>query len=370
MIRRTDVLIIGAGPAGAVAAFCLAPARDVLLVDALREPRRNIGESLLPAAKQLLSDIGLIESFERLGAAPWHANRFVWGTPSMAEADFLRDPAGHGWHLDRTEFEICLRRSAIVRGAPLLAPVGIESIEQKEEGFAVILRSEGGLINIFAKVIIDAGGRTAPAASRLGAKRLTDLPLLCSATHGKVSNTSAGAGVTFVEAVEHGWWYTAPIPGGRRIVAFHTDADNPIARTAATRDGLLTLLNETVELSRLLAEAGFEGEPRISRRVASGSLLQPSSGEGWLAAGDAALTFDPLASRGLFNAIFLGFKAAAAVNFRLDGKADAFSEYNAAIAKIRKDYVQGLAQTYAEETRWPRAPFWHRRYSRQAHAVG
>jgi len=369
MIRRTDVLVIGAGPAGAVAAFCLTPARDVLLLDALGEPRRNIGESLLPAAKRLLSDIGLLESFERLGAEPWYANRFLWGTASMEETDFLRDPAGHGWHLDRREFENFLRQAAIARGAALLAPVGIESIERKEDGFAVTLRSEAGPIGIFAKQMIDAGGRTAPAASRLGAKRLTDLPLLCSAIHGKVSNRGAGAGVTFVEAVEHGWWYTAPIPGGRRIVAFHTDADNPIARAAATRDGLLTLLNETAELRRLLAEAEFEGESAISRRAASGSMLQPHSGEGWLAAGDAALTYDPLASQGLLNAMFLGFRAAAAVHSRLDGEADALSEYDTAIGKIRTAYVQGLAQTYAEVTRWPRAPFWHRRHSRQAHAV-
>ena len=41
-----------------------------------------------------------------------------------------------------------------------------------------------------------------------------------------------GSGLTVVEAVEDGWWYTAPLPDGRRVLAFFTDADLPAARIA------------------------------------------------------------------------------------------------------------------------------------------
>ena len=60
-IGRCEVLIVGAGPAGSSAALMLAPGRSVVLVDRRSEVAPRIGESLHPAARRLLAELGLLE---------------------------------------------------------------------------------------------------------------------------------------------------------------------------------------------------------------------------------------------------------------------------------------------------------------------
>ena len=62
---NAEVLVIGAGPAGATVALNLAPFRQVVIADLQATPARRIGESLPPAASRLLTDMGLFEAFQR-----------------------------------------------------------------------------------------------------------------------------------------------------------------------------------------------------------------------------------------------------------------------------------------------------------------
>jgi len=115
--REIDVLVVGAGPAGATVALNLAPLRQVALVDRRARPGPRIGESLPPAARRLLTDMGLWESFTAEGHSHCYANRAAWGSAQPVETDFLRDPDGHGWDIDRARFEVWLRAVAVDRGA-------------------------------------------------------------------------------------------------------------------------------------------------------------------------------------------------------------------------------------------------------------
>lgn len=362
MFRRADVLVVGAGPAGATAALNLAPYRTVLLADAAREPVRRIGESLLPAAGRLLRDMGLFDSFQELNMLPWYANQSVWESERGGEeSDFLRSPDGPGWHLDRPDFEMFLRCKAEQRGAELLAPAKFESIERGRDGFRVTLRTDADSVEVSARFVIDAGGRSSPVGRQLGARRQTDLHLVCAGLYGRARSSSEGAGITFVEAVQDGWWYTSPLPGGRRVLAFHTDCDHPNARCARTTDGLLAHAEATSVLAGLLHSVEFAPEHQPFHSPASGSVLAPCGGDNWLATGDAALTFDPLSSQGLLNALYLGLAAAEAAHRHLAGEVSATAQYRATVAEIRAAYRRGLGEAYAQVRRWPDSPFWLRR---------
>ncbi|MBV8119254.1 MAG: FAD-dependent monooxygenase [Alphaproteobacteria bacterium] len=75
----TDVLILGAGPTGSVAALNLAPTRRVILVERRVGASPRIGEALPPTARRLLTDMDLLDGFLAEGHTPCYGNRAVWG---------------------------------------------------------------------------------------------------------------------------------------------------------------------------------------------------------------------------------------------------------------------------------------------------
>jgi hypothetical protein len=88
-------------------------------------------------------------------------------------------------------------------------------------------------------------------------------------------------------------------------LAFLTDADLPAARIAHQGIGLAVHAADTEEIGTILSECEFAPE-QAGFTAAHSSSLDPCIGDGWLAAGDASMTFDPLSSQGLLHALFTG----------------------------------------------------------------
>ncbi len=273
----------------------------------------------------------------------------------------MRDPDGHGWHLDRARFEQWLREAARARGAALIAPASVEQLFHDGRRWEAQLKTAAGRCAVTARLIIDAGGRTAPVARQQGARVQTSDRLIGAWVSGR-DERSSQRGITYVEAVEDGWWYTAPVPGRQRILAFHTDADLPTARVVTRRDKLLAHAASVKELSALLGHVGFVPEGQSRRTAAHSAMLEPSAHAAWLAAGDAAISFDPLSSQGLLNALFTGLAAAEAADRDLNGDALSLAGYGQLIRGIEHAYRDHLCSAYAAEKRWPQAPFWRRRH--------
>jgi flavin-dependent dehydrogenase len=357
-VIEADVIIIGAGPAGSTAALNLAPTRRVVMIERRPDIPPRIGESLVPAARRLFTDMGLWPSFEAEPHAHCHGNRSVWGSDEPVDSDFIRDPDGHGWHLDRARFDAWLRVIAVTRGAQLFAPAQVVHLEQTGEGWRVSLTTATGQVVIAARFLIDAGGRAAPLARQFGARRRRHDRLACGWIHGW---SFGGNGLTHIEAVEDGWWYSAPLPNNRRVLAFHTDANLASAGIARNRDAMLRHATSTTHLRELLCSVKFTPDQRSGLTAAHSAHLTPCTGEGWLATGDAALSFDPLSSQGLFNALYTGLAAAETTENSLSNAANALSDYERAISAIRYAYAERLAFWYGTETRWRDRPFWCRR---------
>jgi flavin-dependent dehydrogenase len=358
---EADALIVGAGPAGATAALNLAPFHRVVLIDRRKAPTPRIGESLPGAARRLLADMGLWEGFLVDGHAPCHLHRSLWGGGSeLMEKDALRDPDGCGWHLDRARFEARLRATAITRGARLLAPARPAGLKRDSSGWRVALESSDGLVTVKARLLIAADGKGSRLVNRLGARRRTDSRLVCA----WIADGKAGlpSGLTQIEAEEEGWWYAVPLPGGGGVLAFHTDADLPAAPGTRSAEDLLMRAKRL----RLLGEFAVPERwtaPRAGFCAASGGYLEPAAGPGWIAAGDAAQSYDPLASQGLFNALYTGLAAAEAADRALSGDAAGLPGYAAELRKVRAAYGHHLVAWYGLERRWPQSPFWRRRHS-------
>jgi flavin-dependent dehydrogenase len=354
-----DAIIIGAGTAGSVAALNLAPYRRVLVLERSATPNWRIGESLPGAARRLLSDMGLLEPFVASGHLPRHALRSAWGETEPEVRDALADPDGHGWQIDRVVFEQQLRDEASRRGVLLLSPAKVVRVARAADGWLVTFEREGNRYRATSRLLMDAAGRGSRNLAGLGIPRRIQDKLGCAWI--RANGVTLPAGMVQIEAEAEGWWYAAPIPAGAGILAFHTDADLPAARDGRTLSTLLARARRLPMLGCLLQDAEWDRGER-GYCAAQGTWLETAAGEDWLAVGDAALAFDPIAAQGLFNAMYLGLAAAEATERWFEGESDALSGYAAEVDRIRDAYVDNRAAWYRQEIRWADHPFWANRH--------
>ena len=330
-----DVLVIGGGPAGAAAAIRTAQlGRSVCLVDRSKPGDFKIGESLPPAVTRLLEDLGASAALESGIASPSYGNQSAWGGPELRDTDFIRDPAGHGWHIDRAGFDVALRAVALKNGANVSGPTRVSRASM----WRAMLENE----TIEARWLIDCGGRTSSfARSQSVARKSYDRLIAIVSEFASADEDSR----TLVESAPCGWWYTSLLPCGRRVVVFHTDAGSHEARSA---EGFDALLASTVHVrGKVMQPAG-----RLTVVSAATTRLEHFHGDRWLAAGDAAMSFDPLSSQGIYTALYSGMKAAEAA------AQDSGAEYGETLNRIFDAYLERRRIHYAEETRWSDSSFW------------
>jgi flavin-dependent dehydrogenase len=239
----------------------------------------------------------------------------------------------------------------------------VVSLARSSPGWIVKLKYGKCILTVNARMILDCSGRTSSLLRPFGAKRRTLDRLLCGWIFGTMARRSKSSGSTYVESAFDGWWYTSVLSDHRRVLAWHTDADLPAAAIMRARSALLGKASDSPSLMAEIADACFKGSeaPRVT--AAHSSTLTPPAGDGWLAAGDAALSFDPLSSQGLFHALYTGLASAEATERALSGDFSGLSDYAAKLAEIDAVYQRNLADWYELERRWPYQEFWQRRFS-------
>jgi flavin-dependent dehydrogenase len=354
-MRDFGAIIIGGGVAGCACALALAwGGSSVCVIEANPAPSWRIGETLGPEARPILQSLGVWGEFVQAGHLPCHGNASAWGWDNLAENDFIFNPHGNACQLDRAVFEGMLALAAEKAGAVIRRGQAVERFERDEE----IGRVRVGTENIAAKWLIDATGRRALVARKAGAKRETLDQLVAVYCVASSTTGSDQDSRTFIESCPDGWWYSALMPSGRRTVSFQTDADLLPGQEWRTAEWFSKHLRETRHISKLLDghDYTFIGLPQLTS--AHSGRLDRFSGDGWLAIGDAAMSFDPLSGQGILKAMQSGMKAAEVIITKSPEARSDFDQWN---ETTWNHFAQSRTSYYSMEKRWPDSPFWARR---------
>ena len=266
-----------------------------------------------------------------------------------------------GWHLDRARFDLLLAQAVenasvqVFRGAQL---VSIQ--ERRGSGWRIEIGADGKQLCWAARFLVDATGRASTIARKRGATRVSYDHLIGAVAFFRPDSRAPAADhATLVEAVEDGWWYSAPLPNGQVVAAFMTDADIYAQASKKPRYCLNEQLQRTEHTKVRLCAWIPTSVPQVVS--ANSSHLDKVACKSWLAAGDAAMAFDPLSSQGIYKALETGLQAAKAIRDGLSGDAEPLREYG---IKLQKDFGRYLALRgyyYTRERRWPDSLFWKRR---------
>ena len=345
-----DAVIVGGGPAGAVAARGLSLCgKQVVLLDASQITRQKIGESLPGAARPMLNKLGLLPWVENSASLTNKGNLSSWGDSRLRETDFIRDPYGCGWHLDRQHFEQNLRHAAVDSGTFLLR-ARLSSLSENDEGIHI----QAGKFNISTQWMINACGNSPFVTDQLGVVRQKDAPLFAIYTWYRGDDPDTRS---IVEAAPSGWWYTAGLPDNQRVLAFFTLTEHAKI-LLRDKHHFISALKDTTYISKQVIQENISTVQLHIIEATAGYLKQAVSSR-WIAVGDAAVSFDPLSSQGIYNAIYTGLRGAEAVNAVLNNNdRSLLVQYDERIKSIRDAYRQEVSQYYRQEQRWSEHLFW------------
>ena len=318
--------IIGGGPAGSVAALCLARRGwRVRLFEATRFDTDRYGETLPPEINPVLRELELLKSFESLQPMESPGILSRWGGQTAHEQDFIFNVHGCGWHVDRNRFDAMLCTEAEQAGAEL------------HLGCRLAAHRNG-------RFILDASGRN---GLRLNGDCTRDVDDVLLAIVLRVACEEADLR-TYIEAASEGWWYSTPLPQGGVLAMFFTDREAYAHRVDIGQQLRYAPLTE-----ERMARAKVEG-----RRViyAPSSCKRELVGDNWLALGDSASCYDPLSGRGIFKAMRHSVAAVEAL------ASDDLEGYEGRVKSEFAAYVEQRRSFYAISA--DQGGFWQRRLAR------
>lgn len=359
--NKTDILIIGGGIAGCIAAISLVESYNVTIIDKLSQPKEKIGESLTPASNRILKELNLLNDLEKEISSTYINNigmQSFWGSPNVLIVDHLRNPDGYVKNLNRKAFEKFLRKSAEERGVQCIWNTKLFK-STFDITWTVQVKSNNinsTPYNISAKYVIDASGRQSHFARSQSIQReVNDKLIACWVSlPNYLENT-----MSTISASKNGWWYSAVTPNNNRVLAYHTDSDLVDKNELKNIQSIQNLAQENKEIFKLINTK--EADIKFHGTVAANSTkLNKAIGNHWAAIGDAAMSFDPLSSQGMFNAMACAMQLKTLIQ-QLGFSHNLEKKYSHQINNIWQHYINHKLYFYKTERRWLTSEFWDRR---------
>jgi len=307
---RWDVVVVGAGPAGATTALLLARAgASVLLVDRARFPRdKACSEYLSPATTEILERLGggILDAVEGAAHAKLYGMKVVAPCGATMCGRFRGGPRPYSFALPRTTFDTILISAAGRAGAVVREGVTVENLVWEKGAVAGVVARLGNRqpVTCNARIVVGADGLRSVVARRLGLIRSSPPRRVAFTAH--VADVAGMNGVGELHVSKRGYVGLGPVGEGVTTVALVV----PLAAVRRSRgEGRDFRRDFFAELERFPGLAGRFDPRRLVRDVlATGPFAQWSRtavapGGGAVLVGDAADFFDPFTGQGIYSAM-------------------------------------------------------------------
>jgi flavin-dependent dehydrogenase len=318
--HEQDVLVIGGGPAGSVAATALAQAGlRVRLVESARFPRYHIGESLTPSCRTVLDAIGISKTLDSHGFVLKHGGAFRWDSDAWFFNWGLQGV--NSWQVDRAEFDLLLLNHAKASGVEVSTGLTAQTVSftggRPTSVMCIPGDGEPYTIDRF-DYLIDATGRQGLLSVRHLDTRRAEPTLRNIAIWGYWRDTAVlpdtpPGGIDIISSPE-GWYWIIPLAGKRTSIGFVTRKDYFANRRPAftsVDEMYHALIAESATVRELVDDGQYIGPVRVETDYSY--TAERFCGPGYMIVGDAACFLDPLLSTGVHLALYSALNAAASI---------------------------------------------------------
>ena len=323
-----DVIVVGAGAAGAASAYHLAArGHRVLLLEAQSLPRRKPCGGGMAASVQRWFPFDLTPAVDQV----IEQVRFTWCLDDPVTAVLPGDSPF--WIVQRSRLDQFIAEQAVAAGAELVDAASVETMERDGDGWTV---TAGGH-RYSSRAVVVADGSKSRFASQLALGN--PKPRFASAVAVEVEAAVSEPNTARFEfgLVKHGFCWAFPRQGGYSI-----GVGSFIGNTDVDADAVLAQLLPSLGLA---TDAGERIQSPL--RVWDGHYPLHNTA-GAVAVGDAASLCDPFLAEGLRPALLSGLRSAEALDRYL--AADDTRQAGEALA----GYSLAMRQQWGESMAWGR----------------
>src|SRR5262245_44077528 len=227
MSDRSDVVVIGGGPAGSTVSTLLAQqGLKVQLFERERFPRFHIGESLIPETYWVLQRLGMLDKMKQSQFVKKHSVQFVSAAGKLSAPFYFYDNKPHEcsqtWQVVRSEFDHMMLNNSREHGVEAFEGVHVpEVLFEGDRAVGIKVRgADGTTRDVYAKVVVDASGQSGLLQQKFKL-RVWDPTLNKGAIwtywEGAYRDTGRDEGATMVIQTTNrqGWFWYIPLHNNR-----------------------------------------------------------------------------------------------------------------------------------------------------------
>lgn len=352
-MEHRQVVVIGAGPSGAIAAALLKrKGHDVLMIERQHFPRFSIGESLLSHCLDFVEEAGMLDAVNAAGFQLKNGAAFAWGDQYSA-FDF-GDTFSHGkpttFQVQRADFDKLLADQAELQGVEVRYGEAIVSADfTLAKPQLDVLREDGSQYRVEADFVLDASGYGRVLPRLLDLEAPSNFPVRQAVfTHIEDqidSPTFEREKILITTHPTHRdiWFWTIPFSNGRCSVGVVAAAEHFEGRMDNLDECLRGFIAETPSLAGVLNNAVWDTPARTIGGYSAN--VKTLHGPGFALLGNAAEFLDPVFSSGVTIAMRSASMAAGVLHRQLQGESVDWQTEFAAPLKRGVDtfrcYVEG-----------------------------